>query len=172
MERLETEFLQNDYVVYKGVGVCRIECIETKSFDGVSSSEYLKLVPLSRNGSSYYVPMSFAGAKIRKPMTKEEIHSVIDSVPDTEIQLTRDFRQRKSIIEAILKSDDYSKIIALIKTVYLHTVQCRTSGKKVLVSDENTLRMAENIIYPEFSFVLGIAQEEVADYIGKRLEHA
>ena len=102
MERLETEFLQDDYVVYKGVGVCRIECIETKSFDGVSSSEYLKLVPLSRNGSSYYVPMSFAGTKIRKPMTKEEIHSVIDSVPDTEILLTRDFRQRKSIIEAIL----------------------------------------------------------------------
>ena len=32
-------------------------------------------------------------------------------------------------------------------------------------SDENALRNAESLLYPEFSFVLGIEEEEVKDYI-------
>ena len=40
------DFSVNDYVVYKGVGVCRIEAVENKTFDGEKYEDYLKLVPL------------------------------------------------------------------------------------------------------------------------------
>ena len=166
------DFSVNDYVVYKGVGVCRIEAVENKTFDGQKYEDYLKLVPLGSGSSSYFVPMKAAEIKLRKPMTEDEVNEAIDNSVSDEISLTPNTRERKSAIDMILKEGDCTRIITLIKTIYLHTQTCRNNGKKVLVSDENALRMAENMIYPEFSFVLGIDENEVAGYIGKRLESA
>jgi len=164
------EFSVNDYVVYKGVGVCRIEAVENKTFDGSSYEDYLKLVPLGAGSSSYFVPVGKAGARIRKPMTADEVNDAIDRSECAEISLTPNTKERRSAIENILREGDCTHIISLIKTIYLHTESCRSRGKKVLVSDENALRTAENMIYPEFSFVLGIDENEVAGYIGSRLE--
>ncbi len=162
-------FSVNDYVVYKGVGVCRVEAVENKTFDGRSYEDYLKLVPLGAASSSYFVPVGCADARLRKPMTAEEVNAAIDSSSDTEISLTANTRIRRSEIDTILKEGDCTHIISLIKSIYTHTQNCRSTGKKVLVSDENALRAAENMIYPEFSFVLGIDEREVAGYIGERL---
>ncbi len=169
MDITETSFSIGDYVIYRNAGVCRIDCIENKTFDDVKYEDYFRLVPIGNESASYYVPLSMASVRIRKPLTKEEIDVAIKSGCSEEITLTRDSRERKSTIDAILKSNDYSKIIALIKTIYDYTVSCRNSGKKVLVSDENALRNAENLLYPEFSFVLGIEENEVKDYIGRLL---
>ena len=165
------DFSINDYVVYKGVGVCRIEAVENKSFDdGANFNDYLKLVPLNSSSSSYFVPADNASGRIRKPMTTDEVNAAIDNSGSGQIVLKPNNKERRSEIETILKEGDCTRIISLIKTIYLHTQSCRSNGKKVLVSDENALRIAENMIYPEFSFVLGIAESEVADYIGSRLE--
>lgn len=163
------DFSVNDYVVYKGVGVCRVEAVETKTFDGHSYEDYLKLVPLGTATSSYFVPVGNAGARLRKPMTTDEVNAAIDSSGETEITLTPNTKVRRSEIETILKEGDCTHIISLIKSIYLHTENCRSNGRKVLVSDENALRAAESMIYPEFSFVLGIDEREVAGYIGERL---
>ena len=162
-------FSVNDYVVYKGVGVCRVEAGENKTFDGRSYEDYLKLVPLSGASSSYFVPVGTAGARLRKPMTADEVNEAIDNSGETEISLTPNTKIRRSEIDTILREGDCTHIISLIKTIYTHTENCRSSGRKVLVSDENALRLAENMIYPEFSFVLGIDENEVAGYIGSRL---
>lgn len=166
------DFSVNDYVVYKGVGVCRIEAVENKTFDDVKYEDYFKLVPLGSGSSSYFVPVGAAGMRLRKPMTEDEVNEAIDNSAGGEISLTPNTRERRNAIESILKEGDCTRIISLIKTIYLHTQSCRNNGRKVLVSDENALRMAENMIYPEFSFVLGIDENEVAGYIGRRLENA
>ncbi len=160
----------NDYVIYKGVGVCRIAAVENKTFDDVNYADYLKLVPISSQSSSYFVPVTAAKLRLRKPMTADEVNRAIDDSANGEVNLTKNTRERRSEIDSILKEGNCTRIISLIKTIYLHTESCRSSGKKVLVSDENALRAAENMIYPEFSFVLGIAENEVAGYIGRRLE--
>lgn len=162
-------FSVDDYVVYKGVGVCRVEAVENKTFDGSSYEDYLKLVPLGSGSSSYFVPVGKAGARIRKPMTTDEVNAAIDNSQSAEISLTQNSKERRSAIDSILKEGDCPQILSLIKTIYLHTESCRSKGKKVLVSDENALRIAENMIYPEFSFVLGIDEKEVAGYIVTRL---
>ncbi len=164
------DFNVNEYVFYKGVGVCRIEAVENKTFDGERYEDYLKLVPFGSAGSSsYFIPVGAANARLRKPMTEDEVNDAIDRSVSDEIQLTPNTKERRNAIDTILKGGDCTQILSLIKTIYLHTQSCRDNGKKVLVSDENALRAAENLIYPEFSFVLGIAENEVAGYIGQRL---
>ena len=154
---------------YKGVGVCRIEAVENKTFDGEKYDDYLKLVPFGSHGtSSYFIPIGAANARLRKPMTEDEVNDAIDRAADGEIRLDPNTKERRTAIESILRGGDCTQILSLIKTIYLHTESCRSSGRKVLVSDENALRAAENMIYPEFSFVLGIDEKEVADYIGQR----
>ena len=165
-------FSVNDYVIYKGVGICRIAAIETKSFDdGATSADYFRLVPLGSGSSAYFVPVGSAGGRVRKPMTADEVNAAIDDSGNGEITLTHNAKERRSEIDSILKEGDHAKIISLIKSIYLHTESCRSSGRKILVSDENALRAAENMIYPEFSFALGIDECEVAGYIGSRLSN-
>ncbi|MBQ3843211.1 MAG: hypothetical protein II820_11055 [Ruminiclostridium sp.] len=164
------DFSVNEYVFYKGVGVCRIEAVENKTFDGERYEDYLKLVPFGSPGtSSYFIPVGAANARLRKPMTQDEVNDAIDRSVSDEIRLTPNTKERRSAIDTILKGGDCTQILSLIKTIDTHTRLCRDSGRKVLVSDENALRTAENMIYPEFSFVLGIQENEVADYIGQRL---
>ena len=164
-----SDYSVNDHVIYKGVGVCRIEAVENRTFDGIRYEDYLKLVPLGGSGSSYYVPLGRAGVHIRRPMTSEEVNSAIDRSAQNDVTLSANARERRTMIETILKEGDCTCMISLIKTIYTHTESCRNSGKKVLVSDESALKAAEKMIYPEFSFVLGISESDVPDYIGCRL---
>lgn len=168
----ESVYSVNDYVVYKGVGVCRVDAVENKTFDGEKYEDYLKLVPISSGSSSYYLPMKAVEKKLRKPMTEDEVNTAIDNSAAGRISLNENSKERRSAIDTILREGDCTRIITLIKSIYLHTQSCRSNGKKVLVSDENALKTAENMIYPEFSFVLGIDENEVAGYIGRRLEKA
>lgn len=165
------KFSVNDHVIYKGVGVCRIEAVENKTFDGRKYEDYLKLVPLGSGSSSYYVPVGNAEKRLRRPMTVDEVNNAIDNSRTDKIVLSLNNKERKNTIDCILKEGDCTCMISLIKTIYMHTRSCKDSGKKVLVSDETALRTAESMIYPEFSFVLGIAEADVADYIGSRLEN-
>lgn len=53
----------------------------------------------------------------------------------------------------------------IIKTLYLRKQDRLKEGKKVLSSDEQYLRKAEELLYGEMSLALSIPKEEVESYI-------
>lgn len=165
-------FCNGEYVMYGTAGVCRISGSEKRSFDGVHSIEYCRLIPYGSENSTYYVPMDTLDTKVRKLITRDEIEAVIAHIPDIATCRNSDNSQRKAIFGDLLKSDDYEKIFCLIKSVYEQRKKRESCGKKLAAADEKAMKAAESMVCQEFSAVLGISPESVTDFIGERIEIA
>ncbi len=164
-------YAADDYVVYGTAGVCQIAGIETKSFDGVHEDKYCKLVPVQATGSTYYVPENTLDSKVRKLLSKDEIYTIIDNMPNIEPKWCNDRNERKQIFNAVLKSDDYEKIICMIKSLHAQKEKRISGGKRLSSNDEKTMKLAENLMYQEFAMVLGIDKDDVLQFIIDRLEN-
>ncbi len=163
-------FSDGEYVMYGGSGVCRIDGKEKRSFDGIHETEYCKLIPYSSEHSVYYIPADTIEQKVRRLISKEDIYSLIDRLPEIEEMWDSDSNKRKEIFGSLLKSGNYDKIFCLVKSVYNQRRKITAAGRKLASADEKAMKAAENIINQEFSVVLGIKPEEVIAFISERLE--
>ncbi|MDO5560349.1 MAG: CarD family transcriptional regulator [Oscillospiraceae bacterium] len=172
MERLseQTMLTQGEYVMYNGLKLCRFDGVFKKKFDGLNEKTYYKLTPSDNESSVYYVSQDKIDEKIRKLHTKDEVYSIIDSMPDIEPVWYDNNNERKMAFQSLLKSNDYKSLILIIRSVYIHSKHQSELGKKTSAVDETVMKTAENIIYQEFSHVLGITVSEVKDFISERLD--
>lgn len=163
------DFISGEYVMYGTAGICRIEGKENKCFDGIHEKEYFRLIPYRSENSVYYIPSDTIEQKVRHLLTGEEIMSVIGSIPKIKPVWSNDSAERKNLFGDLLKSDDYSKIFCLIKTLYEQKEKNLQSGKRLSSADEKTMKAAENLVSQEFALVLGINPEDVAGYIAEHI---
>ncbi len=158
-----------EHVVYCSKEICLIESIVKRSFDGINEIDYFRLIPINTNKSAYYIPCENCDAKIRPVLSKEEIYSLIDDMPTTESEWCDDRNTRKNIFHSVLKSDDYHKLISMVRSLYLHRESQKEKGKKLLAADAKAMNEAEHLIFQEIAFVFGIKEDEVSAFIDKRL---
>ena len=97
-----------NYVVYCSKEICRIESKVKKCFNGVDEIEYFKLIPIRTKNSSYYIPCNNCESKVRNLLTKEEIYSLIDEMPEAETQWYEDKNTRKNIFNSAKLTDKLS----------------------------------------------------------------
>ncbi len=166
------ELQTGNFVIYRSTEICKIEGFENKSFDNVTSKEYCVLVPADGGSSKYYVPREFAEAKLRRLLTKEEIEQLIDGMRGEQPEWGSTEERRKNVFNEVLSSGDYRRIISMLHSLYLEKQERLAQGKKLLATDEKAMKSAEQLINREFSFVLGIKENEVTDYISKQLSNA
>jgi len=163
------KFENGTNIVYKNVGVCTVEDIETKSFDGINNVEYYKLRPVSENSAVYYyIPVEKSDEQLRSLFSRKEIDSLIDDMQNETGTWISNSRERRLEFGKILRSDDYKSIIKMTKALHLQQTEKKKQNKHLSSSDEMILNSAENLIFQEFATVLGIKQDEVINYIMNR----
>ncbi len=163
---------EGTYVVFGSSEICRVKSIETKQFEGVKEREYCVLAPINSENSTYYVPLDCAESRLREPLTKERVLELIDGMSGCETITFAEGSDRKAVQNEILSGGDYPKIIRLARTLYAENKRRVSLGKRPLASDERTIKAAETLINREFGYVLGIAENEVEDFIRERLGQA
>lgn len=156
-----------EYVMYGTAGICRIDGRERRSFDGVHEVEYCRLIPCGAEGSVYFIPSDTLESKVRRLLSREKVLSLIDSIPHIEPQWTANAAERRELFGQMLKSDDYSKILCLLKSLYSHK---HGAGKKLASADERLMKTAEGLVDQEFSIVLGIRPDELESFIAARTD--
>lgn len=162
-------FSVGEYVVYGSGEICRFAEKTSRCFDGINNKEYCKLIPLDTNNSTYYIPSEKMDSSVRRLLTREEIYDVIDSMPNAANVWSNDKNERKVKFGAILKSDDLSEIIGMMRSIYEERQKRSADGKSLIASDEKAFAAAENMIHREFAFVLGIKTDDVESFIHNRL---
>lgn len=158
-------FSTGDYVLYGSAGVCRIASFEEKSFDGVHTSEYCILDPVFDANSIFYVPSAAVETRVRDLLSREEIVSMIKCIPQIEPLQISDHRNRKSVFDRILKSGDYSQMIPMLKLLYNEKQERLSGARKLAFADQRVMNDAQELMFQEFSVVLGIEKNEVMQYI-------
>ncbi len=163
-------FKTGDMVLYGPQGVCRIEAVEKKNF-GKENREYYVLRPVYEKTSVIYVPIHNAvlTARMKRVLTVDKIHEMIDSMPQQELLWIENENERKQRYRAILERGDRGELVRMIKTLYLVQKQQAACGKKLHMADERYFKEAEKLLYDEFALVLGIDREQVLPFILQKL---
>jgi len=165
-------FQMNDVIIYGAQGVCRITGTEVKSFGGARRTYYV-LKPVNDPGSTIYAPTDNDAVrrKMRRLLTKEEIHHLIDSMPMENALWVENENERKELYRSILSRGDHLELIKMIKAIYAHKLERELEGKRLHMSDERFFKDAEQILYSEFQYVLDLkSKDDLMTYVLNRLE--
>lgn len=161
-----------EMIVYGLTGVCRVTEVGKVNIGGkVSEKEFYTLEPVFTKGSVIYTPVDNEKVIIRPVLGKEEAKALIDDIPKIQAIWITDEKQREQIYKDMVKKCDCREWIKVIKTLYLRKVARMEEGKKVTAVDEKYFRLSEEHLYAELSMALGVAREEMREYITERIKH-
>ncbi len=155
-----------ELVMYGVHGVCCVTAVEERTVDRKKVS-YLVLEPRDQAGSRYLVPTGnpAAMAKLRPVLSREALEELLASPQVREDGWISDENRRKQYYREIIGSGDRVALLRMAHTLHAHKQATVAAGRKVHICDENFLRDAQRLLSTEFSAVLGIAPNEVADYV-------
>jgi len=159
-------FKCGDAVVYGTHGICTVIAFENRWIDR-KNVEYYVLQPMGQTADRYYVPTQnqTACARMRRLLTVDEINRILHSEAVGKDIWVPDEGKRKHLYRDILASGDRQEVLCMINTLHKHRILQEEAGRKFHMIDENFLRDAEKMLNAEFSLVLGIPEDHVAQYI-------
>ena len=158
-------------VVYGIHGVCRIIDTEIRRVDR-KNVEYFVLEPIEQPGARYYVPTQnpTALSKLLPLLTKEELDHLLASEDTQKEVWIAEENQRKQKYRELINSGDRAALIRMVATLHRHKAAQAAAGRKFHLCDENFLRDAQRLLSVEFALVLGIAPEQVGEYVVRAME--
>lgn len=165
-------FQVNDVIVYGAQGVCKITDTEEKTVSGKKRA-YFVLKPISDESSTIFIPTDneLALGKMRRLLTKDEIHKLIDAMQLENAIWVENENARKELYKSILAKGEHMELIKMIKALYAHKKEREAEGRRLHMSDEHFFKDAEQILYNEFRYVLDLdSKDDLMTYIFKRIE--
>ncbi|MDE6386552.1 MAG: CarD family transcriptional regulator [Lachnospiraceae bacterium] len=159
-------FEKNQLIMCGGHGVCRVVNITENPVDRRDKvRKYYVLEPLFEKASTIYTPVDNDKVIMRRIMTKEEAEELTKRVTEIDTVWVQEEKNREQMYKEAIRTYDCRSLVQIIKTLYLRKQNRLQEGKKVLSSDEQYLRKAEELLYSEMSVALSIPKEEVEAYI-------
>ena len=128
--------------------------------------------PLDQSGARYYIPThnNAALSKLRSLLTLQELKSMLEAQQGNNDVWIQDENFRKQRYRELINSGDRAALIGMVHALHLHKQEQTAAGIKLHLCDENFLRDAQKLLSSEFSLVLNIPQEEVAQYVMEMLK--
>ena len=165
------KYKKNDIIIYPLYGVCKISEISLKKIKN-NVIECYEINPVFDSSCHILVPTNNKAAleKIKPLLTRQEVYSLIESMPlETTFHLKNTTLQKKRY-EEILGNNNRQDMVRLIKTLYQKKQSQNANGRKLHTCDEEYLQTAERMINDEISYVLGLQREEARPFILQYIE--
>ncbi|CED93626.1 CarD transcriptional regulator [Romboutsia ilealis] len=162
-------FKVNDYIMYGLTGVCQVVDITKESFINNLQKEYYVLKYIYDNDTIIKIPTDNEKIPMRKLLSKEDMATLINSMPNSETIWIDNDRQRNEEFKSILKTGDTENLVKLIRSIYLDKEHKQSIGKKLYKVDDEIMQTAERLLNEEFATILNISPDEVATYISTHI---
>ena len=151
-------------IVYGRTGVCCVERVEEQN-----DRQYYCLQALYQK-CRIRAPVN--GKVVMRPvLTYAEANSLIDHIPSVTVHPVecRAPRELTNHYLTALNTCDASELLAMTMSIYAKKQQATKNKKKLGAIDERFLREGESLLFGELGVSLGIAPEEVPNYIQTRI---
>ena len=159
-------FKKDELIMCCGHGVCRVVNVTGNPIDRLDKvRKYYVLEPVFEKGSTVYTPVDNDKVIMRKIMNKQEAEELVGRITSIETVWIQEEKSREQMYKEAIRTYDCHSLVQIIKTLHLRKQSRLQEGKKVLSSDEQYLRKAEELLYSEMSLALSIPKEEVETYI-------
>ncbi len=159
-------FEKDELIMCGGHGVCRVVNVTDNPFDKRDKvRKYYVLEPVFEKGSTIYTPVDNDKVIMRRIMNRKEAQDLVDRITQIDTVWIQEEKGREQMYKEAIRTYDCRSLVQIIKTLYLRRQDRLKEGKKVLSSDEQYLRKAEELLYSEMSLALSIPKEDVEAYI-------
>lgn len=154
-----------EFVVYGTNGICLIKDITTLNLSGCDSErKYYVLESIRKKGNQSFVPVDSDKVQIRRVIAKAEAQELMDEIPMIDGIDTRDDKVRENTYKELVKLCECREWIRIIKTIYVRKQERVARGKKMTATDERYLRLAQDNLYEELGFSLGLDKDKLETY--------
>lgn len=154
-----------DYVIYRQLNVCKIEGIETPSFEADRNKKYYKLRPAfdNKNDTTIYVPVG-SNDGLHPVSDEKDVRRALNELPKIKpsVYVAKKPAQLSAYYQELLSSHNLKNYLSLIKEVALKE---KTSAKRLSEIDVRFRNRAERLICEEFAIVL----DETPDAIKSKI---
>ena len=153
-----------ELIVYGGTGVCEVDAVEERG-----GRAFYRLRPLYQQGS---ISVPVDGKVFMRPViSREEAEAIIDRLPDMPVQSLheRNFTQLAAHYQQLLCSHDCAEIAGLVVSIRAKKAESERAGRRFGQIDARFMKLAEKLLYGEFSAALGIPYDDVEPYIAERV---
>ncbi|CEN78408.1 CarD family transcriptional regulator [Paraclostridium sordellii] len=158
-------FNVDDYIMYGMTGVCKVVDITNEKFINGEKRKYYVLNPIYNNDTTIKVPLDNDKIPMRKVISKGDMTSLINDIPNMEILWIDDEKKRMAQFETMLKSGQCEELIKLIKNIKFSKKYARSNDKKLYKSDKDIMKEAKRLLTEEFAIILNIYPKEANSYI-------
>ncbi|MGI6167781.1 MAG: CarD family transcriptional regulator [Eubacteriales bacterium] len=161
-----------DIVVYRNSGIYRINDIRQENFCGIGERTYYVMHSIYENNSIIYLPVDAKDLKIkiRRAMRPEEIDSIVETAKNSANVWKEDVKERAECFDELLTRGSPADLLWLLSVLTEHKNEIEGQRRRLYASDARILAAAEKIVAEEFSFALGVGQDEAMTYISERME--
>lgn len=159
-------FSIGEFVVYGAEGVCRVADIEELDLTG-ELRKYYVLAPESDRSSKIFVPTENSALtnRISAMLTENEIRELLADFSEGESVWADSTNLRKARYHEIVNSGDRKRIIRLIRELHVRHGAIKGSGHRFSLTDEHYYKLAQRILFDEFSRVINVKQSEFLDLL-------
>ena len=157
-------FQKGNFVISTNNGICEIQDILIMNMSG-TANEYYLLVPIDEQSAKVYIPVDLAENRIRPVITKDEALEIIKNIPAIDAVWIENEKEREKTYKDALASRDTTRLISIIKTLYLRKKERTDAGKKNTAVDERYFKLAENQLHAELAFALGEEKQNIQKII-------
>lgn len=161
------QFCVGDILVYSKRGVYRVVAIGIPAFLKEKDKRYYTLRRLvdSSSNETLYVPLD-AKVSMRPLISKDQAKEYLRKIPEIKVST---FKGRlhthiSDHYKELLSSNDVLGYLHLIKEIYLKK-QSLQKDQKLWAVDTQYLKVAETLVYEEFSYVLNISPVDIKETI-------
>lgn len=108
---------------------------------------------------------------MRPVLTREELERLLPRLPELELlgDVPPDSRAAGEYYRAILSGHDCVALLRLCKTLHAKQNSQTASHRGVNSTELRSWRMAEEMLYGEFGFALGMPPAQVRDFLREKL---
>ena len=165
----EIMFEKGDYVVNSNNGICEINDIVTMNMGNGDKKCYV-LIPIEERKAKIFIPIDTAEKRIRLAMNKDEAWRIIKEISAVDEAFVENEREREKFYKETINSREPKRLISLMKMLYIRKQKRLEEGKKITSVDGRYFKLAENQLYGELAFALGVEKSEINQIIEQNIE--
>lgn len=155
-------FQEKEMIIYGSHGICKVEHVGKLNMPMADKNKlYYTLQPCREKSSILYAPVENNKTVMRKVMTVEEAHELLEHIPQLETVWIANEKEREVRYKEALKTCDCSELVRIIKTLYLRNQKRLEDGKRPTAVDERYFHQAQEQLYGELTFVLKMDRAEI-----------
>lgn len=159
-------FNKNDYIIYGSMSVCKILDIIEEENVYIGRKSYYVIQPVySDKNTIIKIPTDSKKIFMRHLLSKDEVMSIIESIPNLEITKIENDKERSVYYKSVIKNSLCEELTEIIKGISINEQEKLSIGKKLSKTEEDFKKAAEKLIDEEFATVLDIPVQDVQSFI-------